>query len=554
MKWAKLGTIASALSIVVVTPLLNAERMMIIFEEEAKINQVQKYLHFKKEAVNFSGSKKNEWASLSIQEPLKHIKGLIVEHDNPELLAGLAKLPGVVTIEKEIFYPAPKPVKGYRLTQPWDMNLAYQVQNFLTNQPEELGTKTPYGIHLVKAPQAWAKSRKGAGVRVLVLDTGIDRDHPALSKNYEKGRDFVNDENSPYPEADKVGHGSHVAGTIAASFAADGFVGVAPEARILMGRVCNQGCSNFAVASGINWGIEEKVDVISMSLGGPFATKAERMAIQAAEANGVTVVAATGNDGKGKVSFPAAFPTVLAVGASDSKPAKADFSNWGPELDIMAPGVGVLSSVPMGSGKESQVAVYVQGEVTNVPSATFVGSPDVPKALELELVYAGLGKPEDYKNLSLNGKFALVERGEISFGDKARNAIAVGARGVIIFNNTSGLIQGSVTQDGSILSIPVVMITQKVGQQIKFLIEQEYRPTLSLQTVRTDYAEFDGTSMATPHVAGVVALVKAANPQVTPARIRDVIKATAVKMDTPVVNGVGAGFVDAAAAVEEIMK
>jgi len=550
--FAKVGIIA-LLAVLLQGPTAQAERYMLILKNSNQARLIQDFIETKKFSNEISALSAS-WKTLEVQEELTNIHSLVIDLEDPRLEALLQKLPGVVALEKEVFYPAPKPINGYHLTKPWDFNLAYVPTELLQSRRGQLGPKTPYGISLVRAPEAWAQSNYGAGVRVLILDTGIDKEHPALKSNYEKGKDFVNDGNSPYPEADQVGHGTHVAGTIAASFGADGFVGVAPEARILSGRVCNEGCSNIAVAKGINWGIEEKVDIISMSLGGPFATRGEKIAIEAAEAAGVVVVAASGNDGKRRVSYPAAFPTVLAVGATDSKPAKADFSNWGPELDVVAPGVGVVSSVPVGSGKETIVKVNTTGKAQEVESTGFVGSPDVQQPLELEVVYCKLGKPEDFNGVNVSGRFALIQRGEISFGDKAKNAIAAGARGVVIYNNMAGLIQGAVTQDGSILSIPVVMVTQAVGEALRDLAKNGQRPRVSIQTIKTDYASFDGTSMATPHVAGVLALIKAANPKASPARIREVIKATATPLSPNDDNQVGSGLVNAKAAVEAIVK
>jgi len=532
---------------------VQAERYLLILNDGNKTSGIQDFIEMKKVSKEVS-TFKSSWQEVEVREELSNVNSLIIDLSDPALAIALERLPGVTAVEKEVIYPGPKPINGYRLTKPWDLNLFYLGTEILQARRGQVGAKTPYGVNLVRAPQAWAQAKYGAGTRVLVLDTGIDRDHPALGPNFEKGRDFVNDGNTPYPEADQVGHGTHVAGTVAAAFAADGFVGVAPEAKILAGRVCNQGCSNIAVASGINWGIEEKVDIISMSLGGPFATRGEKIAIDAAEAAGIIVVAASGNDGKKRVSFPAAFPTVIAVGAVDSKPVKADFSNWGPELDVVAPGVGIISTVPIGTGKDTVVRVSSNGQTQEVESNGFAGSPDVLQALEQEVVYCKLGKPEDFNGLHLGGKFALIQRGEISFGDKARNAIAAGARGVIIFNNAPGLIQGAVTQDGSILVIPVVMITKEVGEALRNLVNAGGQPRVSIQTVKTDFSPFDGTSMAAPHVAGVLALMKSANPRALPARFREVIKATATPIDPNTDNQVGAGLVNAQAAVEAIVK
>ena len=495
-------------------------------------------------------------ARVQVENSLQNLNTLVINAQDEKSIEALAQSDAVALVEKEVFHPAPKPVNGFVMTQAWDYNVNYAVQRrsseFLS-ATGSVGPKTPYGINLVHAPQAWAASHYGEGARVLVLDTGLDKNHPAVKANFEKGQNFVGDNNQPYDIADHVGHGTHVSGTIAATFSADGFVGVAPKAKLLMGRVCSdQGCSNVAVAEGISWGIQEKVDVISMSLGGAFATSAEQRAVVAAEAAGVAIVAASGNDGQAHVSYPGAFPTVLAVGAVDANSAKAAFSNWGPELGIVGPGVAVVSSVPLGSGRESKVLAGVGSSQREVKSTSFVGAPDVAQPTTNDLVFAGLGKPENYQTVNVKGKFALVQRGELAFGDKAKNAIAAGAAGLVIFNNAPGLVQGALTQDGSILAIPVVMIEQTSGDEMQRALAAGQAARATIQTVATDFATFDGTSMATPHVAGVAALVRAANKTLTPSQLRDALKKTATRLAPNDQNQLGSGLVNAEAAVQSV--
>ncbi|HWU42549.1 MAG TPA: S8 family serine peptidase, partial [Bdellovibrio sp.] len=349
---------------------------------------------------------------------------------------------------------------------------------------------------------------------------------------------------------DHVGHGTHVSGTIAGVMDANGFTGVAPKAKLLMGRVCTeQGCSNVAIASGINWGIAQKVDVISMSLGGSMSTPAERDAVAKADRAGLTVVAASGNDGSNKVSYPGALPTVIAVGAVDNTSKKADFSQYGPELAVVAPGVDVISSVPQGTGRESSVTLTVGKNSAKVNSATFQGAREVLNGESNVLVEAGLGKPEDFNGKDVKGKYALISRGEISFGDKIKNAMAAGATGAIIYNNAPGLLQGALTQDGSVLPVAVFMIEQTVGQQLVAALKAGTDVKADVQTVATDYASFQGTSMATPHVAGVAALIKATNKKLTGAQVKAILKRTATPLGPNSNNEYGSGLVNAEAAV-----
>ena len=143
-----------------------------------------------------------------------------------------------------------------------------------------------------------------------------------------------------------------------------------------------------------------------------------------------------------------------------------------------------------------------------------------------------------------------LDRGEIAFGDKAKNAIAAGAKGMIIYNNAPGLISGAITQDGSVLNLYAAMVEQSVGEELKAELTAGMPASASIFTAKTDYSAFDGTSMATPHVSGVVALVKAANKAMKPMEVKEVLQKTAQTLAGPnAKNELGAGLVDAEAAV-----
>lgn len=469
-----------------------------------------------------------------IEDVLEHVSALIVDVRSISELAKLQNHPDVLFVEKEVFHPLPPPMGSFTLRS--------MIQQ-------------PWGIAAVNAPQAWEASGYGEGVRVLVLDTGIDRDHPALKNNFEDGRDFVGGKNDfPYPYFDNQGHGTHVAGTIAAELLPWGFSGVAPKAKILAGRVCgNLGCPNTSIVRGINWAIEEKVDVVNMSLGGRFATSSEKLAVAKADTEGVVIVAASGNDGTGVVSYPAALPTVIAVGAVDVTKTKTSFSQYGPELDVVAPGASVLSSVPVGSGRDSKVQISFGVEKILVKSSGFAGAKDAETPIHGDLVPAGLGKPDDFKKSDFKGKLALIQRGELTFVDKVKNALNAGASGVILYNNAPGLVQGSLTTDGSVLPVHVVMIEKEMGEQILAELLNDQVVSAEIETIKTDYSQFDGTSMATPHVAGVVALIRATNKNLNPAQVKDVLTSTASPLGPNSKNEYGAGLVQADAAVQKAL-
>jgi len=532
-----------------------ASRYLVVMKSTQSFKTANTVLSSKGAFKGFGfGSNFAQYSSVkaNVVNSLDNINTLVLEGDDAEI-AKLKNNIDVAFVEKEVFHPAPKPMKGF---------VSFSKKPLQAAPGFDSKQGMPWGIGAVKAHEAWqASSNKGAGARVLVLDTGIDAEHPSLKPNFEKGQDFTG-ESDGSDFSDKVGHGTHCSGTIAGAEDASGFSGVAPEAKLLMGRVCSeQGCSNVSIAAGINWGIQEKVDVISMSLGGMWSTPAERSAVAAADAAGVTIVAASGNscdkatgNGCSMVSYPAALPTVIAVGAINSKLEKADFSQYGRELAVVAPGVDVISSVPQGTGRLSEVFVTMKGQRSKVTSTTFQGAKELAVAADVELVDAGLGKPADFAGKDLTGKYALISRGEIPFSEKVQNAMAAHAAGAIIYNNAPGLIHGALTQDGSVLDIAVAMVEQDIGTALKAELTAGQPALASITTLKTDYASFDGTSMATPHVAGVAALVKAANKNLKPSEVKDIFKKTAtVLTGDNSQNQLGSGLVNAEGAVQAAM-
>lgn len=486
-----------------------------------------------------------------VEKNLDRIQSIVLKNASEADLANLRSNPNVAFVEEEVFHALPpKPFGMGALTIASTEETPISTRR-LPLENFRPSTSTPWGIGSVRAVESWTVSHGGQGARVLVLDTGIDKDHGSLADNFEAGRDFVGDNQPNYPFNDTHGHGTHTAGTIAGLAAENGFTGVAPEARILAGRVCgDRGCSNIAIAQGVDWGVEQKVDVISMSLGGMWSTPAERMAISRAIQAGVTVVAASGNSGTSRVSYPAALPDVIAVGAVDDKLQRAPFSQYGPELAVVAPGVAVTSAVPRGSGRETDFQITIDGGTAiKIESSTFQGAADLPTAVENTLVAAGLGKPEDFANIDVKGKFVFMFRGEIAFGDKVKNAIAAGATGAVIANNVPGLLHGTLAQDGSKVDVPVFGLDQDAGNQILAALNEGKTVQSRMFINRTDFSAMDGTSMATPHVSGVVALMKAANKYLTPAQVKQILRDTAKALGPNEANEYGFGLVVADAAV-----
>lgn len=212
-----------------------------------------------------------------------------------------------------------------------------------------LRPEIPWGVSRVNAPLAWSVT-EGAGVKVAVIDTGIDYNHPDLSSKVDGGYNAITKSEARADYVDDNGHGTHVAGTIAASRDNRGVVGVAPRARLYAIKVLDaDGSGNLSdVIDGIVWAANHHMQVANMSLGAPSPSDTMQQALRYAKGHGVVVVAAAGNSG-GSVSWPGAYPETIAVAASDSNDNLAVFSSRGPEVKFIAPGVDIVSSA-MGGG------------------------------------------------------------------------------------------------------------------------------------------------------------------------------------------------------------
>ncbi len=196
-------------------------------------------------------------------------------------------------------------------------------------------------------PRLWRQTQ-GRGIRVAVLDTGIDPDHPDLQSAIAEMRDFTGD-----GIEDENGHGTHCAGIIAARLNNVGFVGVAPQASLLVGKVLsNSGSGSFDwTARGVDWAVSQRANIISMSLGGPSISHSLYKAISSALARGVHVICAAGNSGslyQNSIGYPGKFGGVITVASHDRNGNPSGFTSHGGEIDVMAPGSEIWSTYKKG--------------------------------------------------------------------------------------------------------------------------------------------------------------------------------------------------------------
>lgn len=368
-----------------------------------------------------------------------------------------------------------------------------------------------------------------AEIVVAVIDTGVDQVHPDLIANLwinpgeipgnridddgngyvddVSGYDFADDD----PDASDSGaHGTHVAGTIAAiGNNRIGIIGVAPGARILGLKVSRNGdtISSAAAIEAINYATALRrrgVNIVALncSYGGGGFSNAESAALRAAGDAGIIVCAAAGNESANNnstPSYPASYrlANMLVVAATQQNDGLANFSNYGSTtVDLAAPGQNILSLQP-------SIISFVT-EQTTYPS-TALDYSGLTTGLAGSIIDCGLGYPADFP-ASVRGQIALIERGSITFAAKVANAMSAGALAVIIYNNTTGNFVGTLQAPGA--WIPARSISQMDGLALKAAL-----PRIGAITVNGGYHFLSGTSMATPLVAGAVALAARNHPE-----------------------------------------
>lgn len=219
----------------------------------------------------------------------------------------------------------------------------FTVEPVLTLQ--EAQQKAGWNITAFNLPEYW-KTTEGEGVKIAVLDTGCDLDHPDLQANLIDGKNFIERNEPP---VDNNGHGTHCCGILSALNNEIGMVGVAPKAKIIPVKVLDgQGNGKLDVVSeGIYWAADNGADIISMSLGAPMPLNIVLKAIQYAALKGVTTFCAAGNAGNtSEIYYPAAYAETIAIGSIDENFSRSSFSNTGNNLDFMAPGGAIFSTYP----------------------------------------------------------------------------------------------------------------------------------------------------------------------------------------------------------------
>jgi subtilisin family serine protease len=396
----------------------------------------------------------------------------------------------------------------------------------------------------IKFLSAWALARPSTDPAVVaVIDTGVDYTHPDLAANMwvnpgetagngvdDDGNGFVDDQygynfadDSSNPTDSGV-HGSHVAGTIAATGNNQlGVVGVSYQARIMALRASSDGSSfsDSDIVAALDYVTMMKkrgvnIVAVNASFGGGGSNSVERAAIQAAGDAGIIFCAAAGNDAANhdvSRSYPASYrlPNMIVIAATTPADQLANFSDYGGNtVDLGAPGVSILSARPL---SVTGYKTTLQQGTNMIPAQplAYSGTTTGVTALAYD---CGLGYSTNFPS-EVRGNIALIGRGDITFAEKVSNAMSAGAVAAIVYNNVSGGFGGTLQTLGN--WIPCVSIAQADGVALKNLLPAEVS-LVNAPDTSFPYQYLDGTSMAAPHVTGAVAFAAMNFPSETVAQ------------------------------------
>jgi subtilisin family serine protease len=446
----------------------------------------------------------------------------------PKAVENLAKNPQVVSIEDD-------PVRS--LVADHQSGLTDYLTRVFSGKKPESTQVVPYGIDMVQARDIWDANRDGkidrkaptgAGRIACIIDTGFYDEHEDLiDLDVLGGYSQANENETDLWTRDGHGHGTHVAGTINADNNRLGVVGVSPgEASLFIIKIFGDDglWVNKAHASDLVDAIYRCADaganIISMSLSGTNQSGKERMAFDELYEQGILHVAAASNDGIEEYHYPASYDSVISVAAIDSNKERADFSQFNDQVELAAPGVGVLSTIPY----LDISTVTVGDEVTSGYHVEYAGRGIATGTLADGGLCTSTG---DWA-----GKVVLCYRGEISFFDKVMNVQNSGGVAAVIYNNLDEDLFATLGE-GNSSEIVAISLSQAQGLNLLSSIDEDATVYSEYIWPTSGYEAWGGTSMATPHVSGVAALIWSANPAWTNVEIREAMAATAEDLGDP---------------------
>ncbi|WP_297521582.1 S8 family peptidase [uncultured Clostridium sp.] len=260
------------------------------------------------------------------------------------------------------------------------MELLKLVKNTIIKEVE-IFDKIPEGVSSINAPAFFEDGNYGKGIKIAIIDTGCDINHIDIKDRIIDTQNFTNENKFDHKDVtDYDGHGTHVAGIIAASGNDKGIIGVAPKAELLILKaLTSKGGAYSWIINAINYAITKKVDIINMSLGGKYNSVQLHYAIKKAVANNILVVVAAGNDGDGEwetneINYPGAYNECISVGSVRYDDEESRFSASNDEVDLVAPG--------QGSGRRGIISLAPNNKYVEL-IGTSMAAPHVAGALAL---------------------------------------------------------------------------------------------------------------------------------------------------------------------------
>jgi len=399
----------------------------------------------------------------------------------------------------------------------------------------------PWGIAKTQSDQL--TDADGANMTVCIIDSGYERANPDLNANNASG---TNNSGTGNWYQNGGSHGTHVAGTIAGVNNSEGVVGIMPNTNVNLHivKVFNEAGWGYSgdLSDAVDTCVTNGAKVINMSLGGAGSSTTEKNALQAAANTGVLLIAASGNDGDATLSYPASYDAVMAVGALDSNNQHAEFSQYTAQVEVSAPGEAILSTVA-GDGRLGYITVgsTTYGNDSVVPQTHYVQSGgnyvvnNVDGSANGVLASCTISG-SSYSCTNVNGNICLAERNDNQKGSNypeinpAKACADAGASGVIVYSNSvrPGLQNPFLVDANTDVTVPTVSVSRTLGQQLMGQLGTNASLTVNGSQ---NYAYYNGTSMATPHVTGVAALVWSNNPNCSADDVRSALKSTAIDLD-----------------------
>jgi serine protease len=418
------------------------------------------------------------------------------------------------------------------------------------------GEVLPFGIQMVQADLV--SSTNEAAKIVCIIDSGYSQQHVDLQDDVDDSiTQKASDSGAGSWDQDSCGHGSHVAGTVLAIGGnSAGVVGVVPGVRLHVVKVFGNddldgGACSWTYAStlvnALNHCESAGANITSMSLGGSFKSRTEDVAFKGAYNRGMLHVAAAGNGGNRTTSYPAGYASVMSVAAVDANETVASFSQQNKDVEIAAPGVGVLSTVP-----------WLDENTLTFPDGTRMSGHHVEFSGRTGGVSGAVVNGGQCDSVGAwSGKVVVCQRGGVTFNDKVQNVQNGGGVAAVIYNAiandaTCADVAGTLG-DGNTSAIPAIGVSCSDGSYALGYAGQNGAVVSQLTVPSSDYEAWNGTSMATPHVSGVAALIWSCYPGVSNQTIRNTLNATARdKGAAGRDNAYGYGLVQAKAAVESL--